>query len=190
MSRNFLVLSPWVHWKHWTVALAKKGCRRPSLCWSPGHNSESLWKFEFSIKNLCRRETSYQRQASVESIRGTRTEEVGYRWNIKPVRLSMCFLVQHLLYLMLQTNTPVVQGGLPGEGGPCGGLQLRLHPSHEAQCRASPGLCQCVLRHFVVDAALLDHYRAASTTVIAVQRCEPSSKFSGPLSLGSFISPK
>ena len=31
------------------------------------------------VKNIHRRETNYQRQASVESIRGPRSEEVGYR---------------------------------------------------------------------------------------------------------------
>ena len=49
-----------------------------------------------------------------------------------------------------------MQGGLPGEGGAGGWIQLRVQPSHEAQCRTPPGLCyqfvQTAAGHFVVDA--------------------------------------
>merc|ERR1712013_71355 len=78
------------------------------------------------VKNIHRRETNYQRQASVESIRGPRSEEVGYREGYREVEESMGYnsgFNPHMKHSVepLQASQPGYLGGyaevsgLPGQ---------------------------------------------------------------------------
>lgn len=51
MSRNFLVFSSWVQWKHWTVALTNKSCRRSSLLVPIPHHQIPICQKASTFKN-------------------------------------------------------------------------------------------------------------------------------------------
>jgi len=74
------------------------------------------------VPQVQRRETNYQRQASVESIRGPRSEEVGYREGYREVEESMGYnsgFNPHMKHSVepLQASQPGYLGGYPEVSG-------------------------------------------------------------------------
>merc|ERR1719430_1692949 len=83
----------------------------------PGPHSLGL-----PVPQVQRRETNYQRQASVESIRGPRSEEVGYREGYREVEESVGYnsgFNPHMKHSVepLQASQPGYLGGYPEVSG-------------------------------------------------------------------------